>query len=114
MKKNKQDENYLDKVPVKADIKWETDSDGNVTLHIENKGVMNKIAQLILKKPKISFIHLDEMGNFIWPIIDGDKNLAEIGELVKEHFGEKAEPLYDRLSKYFYTLETYKFIFFKD
>lgn len=108
--KKKTKENYLEKIPVRAEIEWDTDSDGNVTLHIENKGVMNKIAQVIFKKPKISYIHLDEMGSFIWPLIDGETDILKIGESVKEHFGEKAEPLYERLSKYILTLESYKFI----
>jgi hypothetical protein len=108
--KKKISENYLEKVPARADIEWDTDSDGNVTLHIENKGVMNKIAQVLFKKPKVSYIHLDEMGSFIWPLIDGKKDIIKIGESVKEHFGEKAEPLYERLAKYIQTLESYKFI----
>ncbi len=108
--KKKIKENYLEKIPVRAEIEWETDSDGNVTLHIENNGVMNKFAQVLFKKPKISYIHLDEMGSFIWPLIDGEKDIIKIGESVKEYFGEKAEPLYERLAKYIQTLESYKFI----
>lgn len=108
--KKKISENYLEKVPVRADIEWDTDSDGNVTLHIENKGVMNKIAQVLFKKPKVSYIHLDEMGSFIWQHIDGESDIIKIGESVKDHFGEKAEPLYERLAKYIQTLEAYKFI----
>ncbi len=113
MKNKKIEENFLDKIPVKSEIKWEKSEDGSVTLHVENKGAMNKIAQLVFKKPKVSFIHLDEMGNFVWPLIDGEKTVYEIGVLVKEHFGEKAEPLYERLSQYFKTLEAYKFIIIK-
>jgi hypothetical protein len=113
MKNKKQPENYLDKIPVKAEIEWDNDEKGNVTLHVENKGLMNKIAQLIFRKPKVSYIHLDEMGNFIWPLIDGEKTVLEIGEYVKEHFGDKAEPLYERLSQYINTLEMYKFISIK-
>jgi hypothetical protein len=108
--KKKISENYLEKVPARADIEWDTDSDGNVTLHIENKGVMNKIAQVLFKKPKVSYIHLDEMGSFIWQHIDGESDIIKIGESVKDHFGEKAEPLYERLAKYIQTLEAYKFI----
>ncbi len=110
MKNKKQQENFLDKIPAKSEIKWDMDENGNVTLHVENKGVMNKIAQLIFRKPKVSYIHLDEMGNFVWPLIDGEKTVFEIGGHVKEHFGDKAEPLYERLSQYIKTLETYKFI----
>ena len=108
--KKKISENYLEKVPARADIEWDTDSDGNVTLHIENKGVMNKIAQVLFKKPKVSYIHLDEMGSFIWQHIDGESDIIKIGESVKDHIGEKAEPLYERLAKYIQTLEAYKFI----
>ena len=108
--KKKISENYLEKVPARADIEWDTDSDGNVTLHIENKGVMNKIAQVLFKKPKVSYIHFDEMGSFIWQHIDGESDIIKIGESVKDHFGEKAEPLYERLAKYIQTLEAYKFI----
>ncbi len=112
MKKN--NENYLEKKPIKANIQLSTDKKGNVTLHIENKGIMNKIAQVLFKKPKVSYIHLDEFGSFVWNNIDGEKNIIEIGEEVRAHFGEKAEPLYERLSTYIKTLEKYKFIEFKD
>ena len=109
MKKNKQAENYLDRIPKrKTGIDW-TEKDGIVTLNIENKGVFNKIAQKLFKKPKISYIHLDENGSFIWPLLDGDKTVYEIGQLVDEHFGEKAHPLYERLSQYIRTLEKYGF-----
>jgi hypothetical protein len=113
MRKEKQ-ENYLDKKPVRADIQWDADENGNITLHVENKGAMNKIAQAVFKKPKISYIHLDEMGNFIWPLLDGEKDITEIGKAVKEHFGDKAEPLYERLAKYIQTLESYRFVEFKE
>ena len=107
-------ENYLDKKPVHRDgLRWSIDENGDVTLEIENKGIFNKLAQIIFKKPKISFIHLDEMGNFIWPLIDGEKDIHQLGILVREHFGENAEPLYERLIKYFQILENYKFINWK-
>lgn len=112
--KKKNSENYLEKKPVRANIQWDTDENGNITLHVENKGAMNKIAQVLFKKPKISYIHLDEMGNFIWPLLDGEKDITEIGKEVKEHFGDKAEPLYERLAKYIQTLESYRFVEFKE
>lgn len=113
MKKNNQ-ENYLEKKPVRGKLSWDSDENGNVTLHVENKGAMNRIAQVLFKKPKVSYIHLDETGNFIWPLLDGEKDIIEIGKAVKEHFGDKAEPLYERLSKYIQTLESYGFIEFNE
>ena len=112
--KKKQQENYLDKVPQRAEsLEWTTDENGIVTLFIENKGFFNKIAQKLFKKPKISYVHLDELGSFVWPIIDGEKDITALGVLVKEKFGEKAEPLYPRLAKFFQILESYGFVAIK-
>lgn len=109
--KNITKENFVDKIPVrKAGLNWSQDENGNITLEMENKGVANRIAQKLLKKPKISYIHLDENGSFIWPLIDGERSIFEIGEAVDEHFGEKAHPLYERLTQYFKILEKYGFV----
>ena len=111
----KKKENYLDYVPVyNPDYTFSIDEQGNVTIFVENKGLFNRIAQLVLKKPKISQIHLDEMGNFIWPLMDGKNTVYDIAEQVKAHFGEKAEPLYSRLVQYMRNLESYGFIRFKE
>ena len=107
--KNKK-ENLLEKIPVRVIEDWTQDDQGIVTLNIHNKGVFNKIAQTLFKKPKISYVHLDEMGSFIWPILDGETNIIDLGEAVKEHFGEKANPLYKRLAKYIKILESYGFV----
>ena len=109
----KKEENYLLRIPLrKENLTWTTDEEGNVTLEIENKGFFNRLCQKLLKKPKITYIHLDEMGSFIWPLIDGERNIFAIAECVKEHFGEKAEPLYERIVKYFQILESYGFVKF--
>ena len=112
MKKRKgESENFLEKIPVRNEIyKWKTDENDMVTLEIENKGIFNKIAQKLFKKPKISYVHLDEMGSFIWPLIDGEKSVFDLGSYVEEKFGEDAEPLYPRLTKYLSILESYGFI----
>lgn len=108
------DENYLTKIPVKKeDLKWSVDDNNMVTLEMENKGITNRIAQFIIRKPKVSYIHLEEFGSFIWPLIDGEKDISTIGELVEEHFGEKAKPVYERVSKYFWILNNYGFVTYK-
>ncbi len=114
MKNSSKKQNYLDRKPLRRkDLNW-TVKDGIVTLEIVNKGVMNRIFQKLLKKPKISYIHLDEMGSFIWPILDGEKTVFDLGISVKDNFGEKAEPLYDRLCQYIKILEGYNFIEFNN
>lgn len=110
-KKQKKSENYLDYIPVHNEkYRFETGENNEITLFVENRGAFNRIAQLLFKKPKISQIHFDEMGSFIWPLMDGKRTVYDIACLVKEKFGEKAEPLYNRLVMYIRTLESYDFI----
>ncbi|MGN0368298.1 MAG: PqqD family protein [Wujia sp.] len=112
MQKNKKkDINYLEYVPVHNPKYQSTvEEDGRVTILQEHKGVFYFLTQKLLKKPRFTQIHLDEMGSFIWPLMDGNRTVMEIAQLVKEHFGEKAEPLYNRLVTYMATMESYEFI----
>lgn len=110
VKKESQD-NYLDYVPIISDKhRWEADAEGNVTIFIENKGIFNWLAQKLLKKPKVSQLHLEKFGSFIFPLIDGKTSIYEIGQKVGAHFGDEAEPLYPRLTKYIKMLHDYGFI----
>lgn len=103
--------NYLERKPKRhSDIQWKTADDGKVTLEIENVGWANRIAQKLFKRPKVSYVHLDEMGSFVWPLLDGEQDITALGVKVKEHFGEKAEPLYERLARYFQILDSYHFV----
>ncbi len=114
-RENKSKENYLERRPMRPEeISWSVDENGMVILDIENKGMFNKLAQILFHRPKISHIHLDEMGSFIWPLLDGEKDIVVLGVLVKEHFGDKAEPLYERLAKYFQILDSYSFLRWKE
>ena len=110
-KKDLKSQNYLERIPMRPEhIAWSWDEKGIVTLDIENRGFFNRLAQLLFKKPKVSHIHLDKMGSFIWPLMDGNKDIVALGVLVKEHFGDDAEPLYERLAKFFQILDSYSFV----
>ena len=50
------------------------------------------------------------MGNFIWPLMDGERTVYDIAMLVREEFGERAEPLFQRLVQYVKNLESYGFV----
>ena len=109
----KKSENFLDYIPKKnPDIQWKIKEDGNVEVAMANKGFFNRLAQIIWKRPKISYISLEEMGSFIWKQIDGERTVLAISVLVKEEFGEKAEPLLERLCTYVKTLANWKFVIF--
>ncbi|MGN0165764.1 MAG: PqqD family protein [Lachnospiraceae bacterium] len=118
MKKKKESQisaNYLENIPVRNEkLKWTTDDDGIVTLHVHNTGFFNRACQKLFKKPEYTHVHLDQNGSFIWPLIDGEKQIMDYGEPVKERFGESAEPLYPRLAKFFQILQSYGFISYKE
>jgi len=107
-------EEYIVQIPLRhPSIQWNTDDKGMITLEIENTGWANRIAQKLFKRPKITYVHLDETGSFVWPLIDGQTSIKELGVPVEERFGEAAQPLYPRLAKYFQILRSYNFILFK-
>lgn len=114
MEKKQTSENYLERCPIRKEgLVWSRDEKGLVTFEIPNTGIMNRIAQKLLKKPKVSYVHLEQIGSFVWPLLDGKKDIVALGAEVKEQFGEKAEPLYERLAKYFQILDSYHFVEWK-
>lgn len=106
----KQKENYLDYIPKHNErFSWE-EKDGLVVIKVANTGFFNRIAQLIFRKPKFSHIDLDEFGSFVWIQIDGHRTVYEIGQAVKNKFGDKAEPLYERLAKFITVLRNNAYV----
>ena len=109
----KKKENYLDFIPVvNGQNTWDRGEDGVVTIHMVNRGFYNALAQKLFHTPRVSHIKLDEYGSFLWMRIDGVKTVGQLALELKEAYGEKAEPLYDRLVKYMQILRNNRFILF--
>ena len=121
----KEKKNYIDNIPKINDMKWDVSEDGIVEITVENTGFYNTIAQKIFKKPRYSFIKLDEYGSFVWQKNGRTINEYEIGKQISEvpqqagkehqavHEGA-ATQLYERLSQYFAILERNKYIVFEE
>lgn len=109
----KKKENYLDFIPVvNGQNTWDRGEDGVVTIHMVNRGFYNTMAQKLFHTPRVSHIKLDEYGSFLWMRIDGVKTVGQLALELKEAYGERAEPLYDRLVKYMQILHNNRFILF--
>ncbi len=108
---SKSKENYLDKIPV-INKKWELIENNLVEVTVENRGFFNVIAQKIFKRPRYSFIKLDEYGSFVWQQIDGKKSIYEIGKLLENEHKEAGNQLYERLSKFMNILKSNDYISF--
>lgn len=108
MKKKK---NFMDFIPVcNPTNEWDADEDNIVTVHVVNKGFYNLIAQKLFKRPRVSHIKLDKYGSFVWQQMDGKRTVFDISKLVEDKFGKEAEPVVERLVKYFQILYQNKFI----
>ena len=103
--------NYMDFVPCcNPRYTWDTDREGIVTVHVINRGFYNRLAQKLFGKPPVSHIRLDEYGSFVWKQMNGKRTIYEMSGLVKKRFGEEAEPVVDRLVKFFQILYQNKLI----
>lgn len=108
-------DNFLDYIPKhNALYHYRTNEKGFVEVEMHNKGLFNRIAQIFFKRPKVSWIELEGMGTFIWNQIDGKRDVYEIGKLLKEAYGEEAEPLYERLCTYIKSLHNSSFIVYEN
>lgn len=110
-RKEKKQENFMDYVPKHNSLfEFQENKKHHVEIRIHNKGVINKIFQKLFRKPKYSYIELDDFGTFVWNNIDGQQTVFDIGNRIKEKFGKDAEPVYDRLCKFMNILHNNKFI----
>lgn len=111
MAKVKTQENYMDYVPKHNQLfPFQKNKKNHIEIKIKNKGIIKKVTQVLLKKPKYTYIELEDMGSFIWEQIDGERTVYDIGLLVKERFGKEAEPLFERLIEYLHILRRNNFI----
>lgn len=107
-------ENYLDFIPViNPQNTWDADEAGVVTIHMVNRGFYNRLAQKVFHTPRVSHIKLDEYGSFLWRKMDGTRTVGELAQGMKERFGERAEPLYDRLVQYMRILHNNRFVLYR-
>ena len=106
-------ENYLKRYPVRVPGHvWSVERE-LVTLHLQNKGLFHRAAQLLFKRPRISHVKLDALGSLVWTLADGELNVQQIGKRLGEQFGDKAQPLYERLVSFLQTMEECRLIKWK-
>jgi hypothetical protein len=113
MEKKNRELNLLELIPVR-NIQWKTDDQGKVII-LKPKFKNPFLVKHILPRMKRPFykIKLDEMGSFFWKNCDGEKTIREIAHQHKEKFGEKTEPVLDRISLFVQSLDRNNFITFK-
>lgn len=110
-----QKDNYLDYVPKHNMLfPYTVKENGRVEVKVANRGMFNRIAQILFKRPKYSYIELDEFGTFVWQQIDGKRTIYDICMLIRDKFGEAAEPLFERATQFFQILRKNAFIVYEN
>jgi len=98
-KDEKNDDNFLLYIPKKKHNTWEVRK-GKVYLIFHHDKTPEKFVRWLVKKPYTSDIELDELGSATWQFINGENTVYEIGKKLVAEFGDKCEPVNDRLIMY--------------
>jgi hypothetical protein len=102
--------NLLDYIPVQK-VQWEQDEEKKVILKVPK--TRNRLMISIIKAMKKSIftkVHLDEFGSFVWIQCDGKASVEQIGEKLKNEFGDSVDPVYERLGAFIKILAYQKYI----
>jgi hypothetical protein len=77
---------------------WRQGDDGRIDILVPPYG-RGRIGQKLQSWFKASShrVHLDDVGTFVWQRCDGSTPVREIAAAMHDHFGERVEPVEDRL-----------------
>ena len=113
-KKELSDINYLELTPGHL-FDHVIEGNGNVSVLIPrftNK-ILVKTLTPMLKSPFVK-TKFDEFGSQVWLEIDGKKKVLDISANLKQKFGERIEPVEERLTRFLTQLYNYKFVSFNE
>jgi hypothetical protein len=106
--------NYLELTP-KREYDHVLESSGTVSVLVpkfKNKFLVSFLMPR-LKSPYIK-AKLDDFGSLTWTEMDGTKNVQSISLSLTDKFGDKVQPVSERLTKFLTQLYQYNFITFKE
>ena len=89
--------NLLDLIPERT-REFRDEENGMVTVLVPRfgDGGIGRFLQAFVGKSPIS-LHLDEIGTAVWRLCDGRRSVYEIGGCLEKEFGDRIEPVYERL-----------------
>ncbi len=106
-------QNILDLIPIQNE-EWGKKADG--TVFLKKRRFKNTWINKMMEKcgiPLYYCIYLDEFGSFVWNHCDGLQPIYQIAQSLYERFGEKVDPVYERLGAFMRLLAYQKLISYK-
>lgn len=103
--------NLLDLTP-RREVAWEQGEDGSVTLVRERPRVrsprsLGRWVSFMMAPPRI---RLDDVGSYTWLRMDGATDVRELAEMVRTEFGDRVEPVGQRLGQLVRVLRRERFV----
>ena len=109
-KKELSDINYLQLTPGRLfDHVMEENGKVSVLIPRFTNKILVKTLVPMLKSPFVKTI-FDEFGSQVWLEIDGKKKVLDISTSLRQKFGEKIEPVEERLTKFLTQLYNYNLV----
>jgi len=113
-KKELFDINYLELTPGRLyDHVIEENGKVSVLIPRFTNKLLIKTLSPMLKSPFVK-TKFDEFGSQVWLEIDGKKKVLDISTSLKLKFGERIEPVEERLTRFLTQLYNYKFVSFNE
>jgi hypothetical protein len=100
---------WLDAIPV-SEVVQELDQEGR-TILLRPKFMSPRLRwlQRFMHKPHFR-VKLDEVGTCLWKHMDGQRNGAQLSQILREHFHERVEPAEERTAAFLRQLAQGAFI----
>ena len=111
-KKKTNQDNFMLYIPKRKHEEFEV-KDGKVFLIFHHNKAIEKFIGWLVKKPRKSDMELDEIGSTVWMNIDGKNTVYDLGKILEKKFGEKCQPVNDRLILYIRFLNRKNWISFE-
>lgn len=92
-------DNFMLYIPEKKHETWEVRKK-KVYLIFYHDRFAEKLVRWLVKKPYVSDVELDELGSATWQLIDSKSTVYDIAQKLSEQFGEKCQPINERLVMY--------------
>ncbi|MCU0663871.1 MAG: PqqD family protein [Myxococcota bacterium] len=98
------DPTQLDWIPSRK-VEHELSEEGRVVVLRPKwtRGLLARYLQPLLTRPYFK-VRLDAHGSATWNAIDGVRTVAQLGDLLRDEFGEEVEPCHERVSKFIHSL----------
>ena len=96
--------NLLDVIPERTRA-FRDEDNGTVTVLIPRfgDGRVGSVLEKFFRSSPIT-LHLDEMGTAVWRLCDGQRSVYEIGDCLKAKFGDRIDPIYERLGAFLHQM----------